>query len=92
MLRDAVDSVLRLRIESLKARSRLLPALAWPNGNARGDIGAELRALGLQAAFGTGRGAVATPGPEPWDLPRNNVDRNTASQPGLWPWMLLRAR
>ena len=71
---------------------RLLPALAWPNGNARGDIGAELRALGLQAAFGTWRGAVATPGPEPWDLPRNNVDRNTASQPGLWPWMLLRAR
>ena len=34
----------------------LVPMLAWPNGNARDDLGADLEAMGLKAAFGTGRG------------------------------------
>ena len=70
----------------------LAPLLAWPNGNARADLAADLEALGLRAAFGTARGAVAAAGEARWNLPRNNVDRNVAGQPGLWPWMLMRAR
>ena len=75
-----------------RAAGMLLPALAWPNGNARHDLAGELAALGLRAAFGTGRGAAAVPGAAPWNLPRNNVDRNLCREPGLWPWMLMRAR
>jgi peptidoglycan/xylan/chitin deacetylase (PgdA/CDA1 family) len=70
----------------------LAPALAWPNGNGRFDLGAEFEALGLRAAFGTRRGAVATPIGSRWDLPRNNVDRLTSRTPGLLPWMLMKAR
>lgn len=70
----------------------LVPALAWPNGNARADLDADLAALGLRAAFGTARGAAAVPAAARWNLPRNNVDRNLARQPGLWPWLLMRAR
>lgn len=75
-----------------RAAGMLLPALAWPNGNARHDLAGELAALGLRAGFGTGRGAAAVPGAAPWNLPRNNVDRNLCREPGLWPWMLMRAR
>ena len=70
----------------------LAPLLAWPNGNARADLAADLEAMGLRAAFGTARGASAAAGTARWNLPRNNVDRNVACQPGLWPWMLMRAR
>ena len=70
----------------------LAPLLAWPNGNARADLAADLEAMGLRAAFGTARGASAAAGEARWNLPRNNVDRNVAGQPGLWPWMLMRAR
>ena len=69
----------------------LVPALAWPNGNARADLDGDLAALGLRAAFGTARGAVAAPGAARWNLPRNDVDRNLAQQPGLWNWLLWRA-
>ena len=69
----------------------LLPALAWPNGAARGDLAADLEAMGLRAAFGTGRGAVARAADARWNLPRNNVDRNVAGHPGLLPWLLMRA-
>jgi peptidoglycan/xylan/chitin deacetylase (PgdA/CDA1 family) len=79
--------ILRARIPDL-----LVPALAWPNGNARDDIGGELEALGLRAAFGTGRGAAGTPDEARWNLPRNNVDRGLSREPGLLPWLLLRAR
>ena len=65
--------------------------LAWPNGNARADLAAELEALGLRAAVGTGRGAVRVRGDARWNLPRNNVDRNVARHPGLLPWLLMRA-
>ncbi len=75
-----------------RAPGALLPAMAWPNGNARDDLATDLEALGLRAAFGTARGAAATAGADRWNLPRNNVDRNVACQPGLWPWMLMRAR
>ena len=73
------------------APDALLPALAWPNGNARGDLAADLEALGLRAAFGTARGAAAVPGAARWNLPRNDVDRNVAQHPGLWNWLLWRA-
>ena len=66
--------------------------LAWPNGNARGDLAADLEGMGLRAAFGTARGAAAAAGTARWNLPRNNVDRNVACRPGLWPWLLMRAR
>ena len=69
-----------------------LAMLAWPNGNAREDLGAELAAMGLQAAAGTGRGVAGTVDEARWNLPRNNVDRRLAATPGLWPWLLLRAR
>lgn len=69
-----------------------LPVLAWPNGNARTDCTADLEAMSLRAAVGTGRGAVRTAAEARWDLPRNNVDRNTARTPGLLPWLLLRAK
>lgn len=71
---------------------RCLPMLAWPNGNAREELGAELAAMGLHAAAGTGRGAAGTVDDTRWNLPRNNVDRRLAATPGLWPWLLLRAR
>jgi peptidoglycan/xylan/chitin deacetylase (PgdA/CDA1 family) len=70
----------------------LAPVLAWPNGNARDDLDADLAALGLRAAVGTGRGAAATPAEARWNLPRNNVDRNASLRPELWPWLLMRAR
>ncbi len=73
----------------------LVPALAWPNGNARADLAAELEALGLRAAFGTGRGRVGAAGAAAaarWNLPRNNVDRQLVGRPELWPWLLMRAR
>lgn len=70
----------------------LAPVLAWPNGDARDDLAAELEALGLRAACGTRRGAAAAVGQRRWDLPRNNVDRRLAQHPGLLPWLLLRAR
>lgn len=69
----------------------LAPVFAWPNGDARDDLAAELEALGLRAAVGTGRGAAATAAAARWNLPRNNVDRNIARHPGLWPWLLMRA-
>ncbi len=80
--------------ELLQARApdSLVPALAWPNGNARADLAAELAALGLRAAFGTGRGAVAAGAAGGWNLPRNNVDRRLSREPGLLPWLLMRAR
>ena len=74
------------------APDALVPALAWPNGNARADLAADLEALGLRAAFGTARGAAAAAGTARWNLPRNNVDGNLSRHPGLWPWLLLRAR
>lgn len=70
----------------------LVPALAWPNGNAREDMGDELESMGLRAAFGTGRGAAGKPGEARWNLPRNNVDRGVAGNAGLLPWLLMRAR
>ncbi len=70
----------------------LAPVLAWPNGNARADLDADLAALGLRAAVGTDRGAVGRPAEPRWNLPRNNVDRRLAREPGLLPWLLLRAR
>lgn len=70
----------------------VLPALAWPNGNAREDLGDELAAMGLRAAFGTGRGAAGAPAEARWNLPRNNVDRGAAGNAGLLPWLLMRAR
>lgn len=69
----------------------LVPALAWPNGNARADLAGDLEALGLRAAFGTARGAAAVPGAARWNLPRNDVDRRVAQHPGLWNWLLWRA-
>ena len=69
----------------------LVPVLAWPNGNARFDLGLEFEGLGLCAAVGTGRGAVSTLSKMRWNLPRNNVDRNTSIHPGLLPWLLTRA-
>ena len=69
----------------------LVPALAWPNGNARADLAADLEALGLRAAFGTARGALAAPGAARWNLPRNDVDRNVAVHADLWNWLLWRA-
>ncbi|MGD9781501.1 MAG: polysaccharide deacetylase family protein [Kiritimatiellia bacterium] len=93
MARDeALDDVRRCW-SLLKERvpGALLPALAWPNGDARGDLADELEALGLRAAFGTGRGAVACASDARWNLPRNNVDRNVARHPGLLPWLLMRA-
>jgi hypothetical protein len=55
-----------------------VPALAWPNGNARDDLGDDLEAMGLRAALGTRRGAAGTPDEARWNLPRNNVDRQLA--------------
>ena len=90
---EAAEDVRRCwELMKLRVPDALAPALAWPNGNARGDLAAEFAALGLRAAFGTGRGAAAGPDDGRWNLPRNNVDRNVACHPGLWPWMLMRAR
>ena len=75
-----------------RAPDALVPVLAWPNGNARDDLAADLEAMGLRAAVGTGRGAPATASEARWNLPRNNVDRNVARNPGLLPWLLMRAR
>jgi peptidoglycan/xylan/chitin deacetylase (PgdA/CDA1 family) len=69
-----------------------VPVLAWPNGNARDDLDDDLAAMGLRAAVGTARGAVTRVSESRWNLPRNNVDRQLAATPGLWPWLLLRAR
>lgn len=90
---EAVDDVRRCwSLLNERAPGALLPALAWPNGDARGDLAADLEALGLCAAFGTGRGAVARAADARWNLPRNNVDRNASRHPGLLPWLLMRAR
>ena len=70
----------------------LAPALAWPNGNARDDLEADLEKMGLHAAFGTGRGTLGADGCSRWNLPRNNVDRHAAQHAGLLPWLLMRAR
>ena len=69
-----------------------VPMLAWPNGNSRDDLEQDLKAMGLRAAVGTEPGAIAKMGAARWNLPRNNVDRQLAAIPGLWPWLLLRAR
>jgi peptidoglycan/xylan/chitin deacetylase (PgdA/CDA1 family) len=69
-----------------------VPVLAWPNGNAREDLAADLETMGLRAAVGTGPGAAATAAEARWNLPRNNVDRAIAREPGLLPWLLLRAQ
>ena len=79
-------SLMRERVPGL-----LVPVLAWPNGNARDDLAEDLATLGLQAAMGTQRGACAAPDDHRWNLPRNNVDRNLAREPGLWNWLLMRA-
>lgn len=68
-----------------------LPALAWPNGNARDDLGGELLKLGLLCGFGTQSGSFQGDALKQWNLPRNNVDRRLATKPGLWPWLLFRA-
>jgi peptidoglycan/xylan/chitin deacetylase (PgdA/CDA1 family) len=75
-----------------RAPGALVPVFAWPNGNARDDLGADLDSLGLLAALGTGLGAAATADQARWNLPRNNVDRSVAATPGLLPWLLMRAR
>lgn len=64
---------------------------AWPNGNARNDLSAELDALGLVGAFSTERG-IAWPGlRRRWRLPRYNVDAGLARDRRLWPWMAVNA-
>ena len=89
---EALDDVRRCwSLLKERAPGALLPALAWPNGDARGDLAADLEAMGLRAAFGTGRGAAARAEEARWNLPRNNVDRNVASHPGLLSWLLMRA-
>ena len=92
--REEALADLRACLELLQQRipEWSLPLLAWPNGNVREDLGAELTAMGLQAAAGTGPGAAGAVGNTRWNLPRNNVDRRLAAMPGLWPWLLLRAR
>jgi len=70
----------------------LLPVLAWPNGNARTDLTADLKAMGLCAGVGTQCGAISRVGENRWQLPRNNVDRHAAHEPGLWPWLMMLAR
>lgn len=90
---EAVEDIRRCWL-LLKERApgALVPVFAWPNGNARDDLAADLEAMGLRAAMGTGRGAPATAAEARWNLPRNNVDRNAARHPGLLPWLLMRAR
>lgn len=80
------------RLLQERAPAALVPVLAWPNGDARTDLAADLEALGLRAAVGTGRGAVASGGARRWNLPRNNVDRRLSREPGLLPWLMMRAR
>lgn len=90
---EAVEDIRRCwTLMQERVSGALVPALAWPNGNSRDDLGADLEALGLRAAFGTGRGAPATAAAARWNLPRNNVDRNVACHPGLLPWLLMLAR
>lgn len=90
---EALEDIRRcLEFLQREAGEALLPALAWPNGDARSDLADELEGLGLKAAFGVRRGAAATPAADRWDLPRNNVDRALACKPTLLPWLLLRAR
>lgn len=90
---EALADILRCwTLLKANALDMLVPVLAWPNGNARADLAADLEAMGLRAAFGTRRGAVGVPAAARWNLPRNNVDRNIARAPGLLPWLLLRAR
>lgn len=93
LAREEALADIRQSVELLRkhAAAAWLPALAWPNGDARGDLAANLEALGLLAAFGTRRGAIGSPWRTRWDLPRNNVDRQLAGEPSLWPWLLLRA-
>lgn len=90
---DAIEDIRHCwALLNQRAPGARLPVLSWPNGDARGDLAADLEAMGLQAAVGTGRGAAARAGESRWNLPRNNVDHNVVCQPGLWPWMLMRAR
>jgi peptidoglycan/xylan/chitin deacetylase (PgdA/CDA1 family) len=65
--------------------------LAWPNGNFRDDLGAELTEMGVAGAFSTERG-IAWPGlKRQWRLPRYNVDAGLAQDRRLWPWMAVNA-
>lgn len=90
---EAVEDVRRCwELMASRVPDALVPVLAWPNGNARSDLAADLEALGLRAAVGTRRGAAAAPSESRWDLPRNNVDRRLSREPGLLPWLLMRAR
>ena len=90
---EALEDIRRCQeLLERNAGGALIPVLAWPNGNARDDLGPDLEALGLRAAVGTGRGAATTPAAARWNLPRNNVDGNLSRHPGLRPWLLLRAR
>ncbi len=69
-----------------------IPVLAWPNGNARTDLDAELEAMGL-------RGGAATTAARPPPLPRRDgtcpattwTETSPATR-GLLPWLLMRAR
>lgn len=89
---DALEDIRQCwRLLQERVPGMLAPVLAWPNGNARTDLAEDLQAMGLRAAMGTGRGAFTTPAQHRWNLPRNNVDRNLAREPGLWNWLLLRA-
>ena len=91
----AVDDVVRCkRLVAEKAGRGGGALLAWPNGNAREDMGETLEGLGLLAGFGTRRGvamAGAAKGAARWRLPRVNVDRRLAQEKDLWEWMLARA-
>lgn len=91
----AVDDVVRCRLlVAEKAGRGAGPLLAWPNGNARMDMGGTLEDLGLLAGFGT-RPGIAMPaaakGEARWNLPRVNVDRRLSREEDLWEWMLARA-
>lgn len=91
----ALDDICRNRELLLShAPEAFTPFFAWPNGNARADLGPALESLGLRAAFGTHPGMIA-PGPIPpnsrWCLARNNVDRRLAETPRLWNWLLAKA-
>lgn len=64
---------------------------AWPNGNTRDDLVAELDGLGLAGAFSTRRGIVWPAMKSRWALPRYNVDAALSRDRRLWPWMAVNA-
>lgn len=91
---EALEDVARGREIVLKnAAEAYVPFLAWPNGNARPQMGPALESMGVRAAFGTQRGTIQRPmdAAHRWTLARNNVDRHLAETPDLWPWLLARA-